>query len=454
MKRFLLLLLATCVLAYTSGTGYAGPKEDYEEAYKIYLAAGASAAAYSGRIGELVNRYLAQDGWQIDHYVQAQGHTGARYLIARKEGIPYYIVAIVGTENKRDIKTDLRVGKVYFAGSNAEEFAANAAKKDIPDTEPKVHRGFNEFIQAGPSAVLQNSQRTPISLPALLTADKSRKLYLTGHSLGGAAATLAGARLLSIGINPDQLEVITFGAPAVGNAAFAAKFGPNLPLTRVVNSGDPVTGVLQTMVGNYQQFGREIKWYPPDTIDDAHRLTSYMDTAIKNYYDKRRQAVEAGMELPAPTIAQQAAYGRVYIVPLQNHLPSDLTTDFWYMQEALQDEYRQTLPDYVTGNSQTLPATWQEEATASGCRWTITSEVSAMRVKHEKNTYYITVTQTVYDVATGTAVDTATFSTGTYNLTPLEAFIHAFKDMSTHQNSWLMKNKAVNEKNTKKWMFR
>ncbi|MEN6565984.1 MAG: hypothetical protein ABFC57_06755, partial [Veillonellales bacterium] len=438
MKRLLLLLLVAGVLVCIPIISFAGPKEDYEQAYKIYLAAGASAAAYSDRLGDLANRYMEQDGWQIDHYIQVQGHTGARYLIARKEGIPYYIVAIVGTENKRDIKTDLNVGKVYFAGSTPAEFAANAAKKDIPDTEPKVHRGFNEFIQAGPSAVLQNSQHTPISLPSLLTADKSRKLYLTGHSLGGAAATLAGARLLSIGISPEQMEIITFGAPAVGNAAFAAKFGPNLPLTRVVNSGDPVTGVLQTMVGSYQQFGREIKWYPPDTIDDAHRLTSYMDAAIKNYYDKRRQAIEAGMELPAPTAAKQTANGRVYIVPLRNNLPSDLTTDFWYMQEALQDEYRQTLPDYVTANSQTVPAAWQEEATASGCRWALTSEVSAIRVKQEKNTYYITVTQTVYDVATGTAVDTATYSTGTYNLTPLEAFIHAFKDMSAHQNSWLM----------------
>jgi hypothetical protein len=70
------------MLVYIPVTGYAGAKEDYEEAYKLYLAAVASAAAYSGRIGERANRYLEQDGWQIDHYVQSQGHTGARYLIA------------------------------------------------------------------------------------------------------------------------------------------------------------------------------------------------------------------------------------------------------------------------------------------------------------------------------------------------------------------------------------
>jgi hypothetical protein len=435
MKHFF-VLLCTLVLLYTPVTGSAGPKEDYEEAYKLYIAVGASVAAYNGRIGELANRYLEQDGWQIDHYVQPQGHIGARFLVAKKKlgnDTPLYVLAIVGTENNGDIKTDLKVDKVYFAGSNAEEFAANAAKKAVPGTEPKVHRGFYEFVQAGPSAIMRNAQHAPLSLTDLLMANNSSKLYITGHSLGGAAATLAGARLISSGIRPEQIEVITFGAPAVGNAAFAAKFEPTLHLTRVVNSGDPVTGVLQTLVGGYKQFGREIKWNPPSTVGDPHNLTGYVDSAIKNYYDKRRLAVQAGMELPTPTVAKQANPGRVYIVPLQNNLPAGLTADFWYMDEALEDEYRQTLPDYVTA---ARPASaWREAAIASGCRWATIAEVSAMRVKQEKNTYYITVSQTVYDVATGAVTDAATFSTGTYNLTPLEAFIHSFKGMSAHLNA-------------------
>ncbi|WP_245823802.1 lipase family protein [Sporomusa malonica] len=417
------------MLAYLPVTGYAGAKEDYEDAYTLYLTAAASAAAYSGRIGELANRYLEQDGWQIDHYVQSQGHTGARYLIAHKEGVPYYLAAIVGTENDRDIETDLKFDKVYFAGSNEEECAVNAAKKDVPGTEPKVHRGFNQFVQAGLSAVLRNPRQVSLSLPDLLLSNQTRKLYLTGHSLGGAAATLAGARLLSVGINPEQLEVITFGAPAVGNAAFAAKFGPSLHLTRVVNSGDVVTGALQTLLGGYRQFGQEIKWRPPDTVDDAHQLIGYIDSAIKNYYDKRRLAVAAGVQLPIPSADKQINHGRVYIAPLGNNLPAGLTEEFSYMQEALQDEYQQTLPDYVTADDQ---ADWRKTASASGCRWAIVSDVSALRVKQEKNIYYITLTQTVYDVTSGTAVTTATFSTATYNLTPLEAFIHTFKGMHAH----------------------
>jgi len=429
LKRILLLCLLTCTLSYLPLTGYAGPKEDYEEAYKIYIAAGASAAAYSDRLGELVNHYLEQDGWKIDHYVQAEGHSGARYLIAQKEGFPYTLVAIVGTENDRDIKTDLKVDKIYFAGSTPEEFIANAAKQDVPATEPKVHRGFNQFVEAGLSAVLLSPQQASISFTDLLQTDQTRKLCLTGHSLGGAAATLAGARLLSGGINPEQLEVITFGAPAVGNAAFANKFSPNLHLTRIVNSGDMVTGALQTFVGGYQQFGQQIKWHAPDTVGDAHQLIAYIDSAMKNYYDKRRLAISAGIELPASSAHKQKNPGRVYIAPLVNNLPNGLTADFWYMQEALQEEYQQALPDCVTAKA---TSDWRKEASAADCRWAIISDVSAMQVKQKKNTYYITLTQTVYDLTNNSVAATATFSTVTDNLTPLEAFIHNFKGVQEH----------------------
>lgn len=212
---------------------------------------------------------MEQDGWQIDHYVQARGHTGACYLVARKEGIPYYILAIVGTENKADIKTDLKVDKVYFAGSNPEEFVANAAKKDITNTEPKVHKGFNEFVQAGPSSVLRNPQQVNLSLPDLLRTDKTRKLFLTGHSLGGAAAT----------------------------------------------------------------------------IRDAHQLTGYMDSALKNYYDKRHLAVAAGIKLPDRTANKQdSQLQRVYVLPLANQLPANFSAEFWYMKEVLQDVYQKNSP--------------------------------------------------------------------------------------------------------------
>ena len=440
MKR-LFLLLNILFMLYTPAIGHAGPKEDYEAAYMLYVAAGASVAAYNDRIGEVATSYLRQDGWKIDHYVQEEGHAGARFLIARKEvtgGKEIYVVAIVGTETAEDIKLNLKTEKVYFAGGNPEEFAANAAKKEVPEAEPKVHRGFEEYLQAGPAAKLRNVAGVSFSLADLFRSKSDYKLILTGHSLGGAAATLAGARLISMGVNPAQIEVITFGAPAVGNAAFAARFEPILNLKRVVIFGDPVTGVLQTLAGGYKQFGREIIWTIPTTIDNPHKLIGYVDVALKNYYDKRHQAIVAGVELPTPKLKKQDNRGQIYIAPLQNTLPDALAKDFWYMSEALSNEYRHIFPDYTIGK-ENLPEGWRKQANFSNYRWVIVPEVSALRLKQEKCLYYITVNQTVYDVATGAIVDMESFSTGTYELTPLEAFIHALKGVNENHEAWLVK---------------
>ena len=146
------------------------------------------------------------------------------------------------------------------------------------------------------------------------------------------------------------------------------------------------------------------------------------------------------MPLSFSPAAKQKNPGRIYITPLQNNLPSDLSAEFWYMQEALQDEYRQSLLDYVIATAP-INSAWREPAMASGCRWAIVADVSATRLKQEKSTYYITLTQTVYDVATGTVAASATFSTATYILPPLEAFIHTFKGLHAHLNEQFTKLK-------------
>lgn len=422
-----------------SGFVQAGAKEDYDQAYKMYIAAGACMAAYSDRYGSLANRYLEQDGWRIEHYQQAYGDVDARFLVAKKhtdDGQDIYVLAIVGTENAKDMKINLKTDKVYFAGSTLEEFEANAQKADIPSAEPKVHRGYHQFVQAGLMAKALDSKGESKLLCELLLADKNRKIYLTGHSLGGAAATLAGARLISMGVMPEQIEVITFGAPAVGNAVFAAQFAGTLNLTRVVIAGDPVTGVLQTLVGGYKQFGREVLWDLPATADQAHRLAEYGDLAIKKYYDQRQRALGSGEITLAIHAKSKTGVPGVYIAPLQNNLPESLAGEFWYMQQALSDQYRSLVPGCVLAEG-TTAAAYRKQAAAAGCKWLIVPEVRGYRIKQEKNVYYITLDQTIYNVSTGNIASTVSFSMGTYNMTPLEAFIHDSRGVITNQISVL-----------------
>jgi hypothetical protein len=65
-------------------------------------------------------------------------------------------------------------------------------------------------------------------------AGRAAPLFVTGHSLGGALATLAGSALRA-------RAVYTFGSPRVGDAAFAATL--QAPLFRVENRRDVVTRV-------------------------------------------------------------------------------------------------------------------------------------------------------------------------------------------------------------------
>lgn len=431
MQRIILILICSFIIYMPAGFG--GAKADYETAYKLYVAAGASAAAYDDRSGELANRYLQQDGWRISHYEQEHGQAGARYLIAHKEmddGRDVYVVAIVGTETKEDLRLNLKVDKIYFAGAAPEEFAANAARKNMPDTEPKVHRGFHEFWQAGTTAKLRSlSDSSLLSLPDLLAENSGYRLILTGHSLGGAAATLAGSALLNMGVNPEQLEVITFGAPAVGNAAFVSHYQQSLRLTRVVIDGDPVTGVLQTIAGGYRQFGREIKWKLPPLLDNPHSLIGYVDLSIKNFYAKRQQAIAAQAIEPTPLSKQKSpSASRFFIAVPNSRMTGAAADDFPYMKTALIDEYAKRLVNYTFAAE---AGDWRAQATAAGCRWAIVPEIIAVRAKQEDNIYRIQFTQTVYDVSSGAVVDIAMYTTSTYNLTPLEAFIHSLRQLTS-----------------------
>lgn len=433
MKQKIMLLMSVVMYLLTV-VGYAGVREEYEEASKLYEAAGACMAAYSDRYGILVNRYLEQDGWKIEHYTQGPGSLDVRFLQAEKRlsnGEHMHVLAIVGTENVKHLKIDLKVDKVYFAGSNLEEFATNAAKGGSA-TDPKVHRGFHEFVQTGLMAKTIDRNGKSKYLTDILLENKDHKVYLVGHSLGGAAATLAGARLISMGVRPEQIKIITFGAPTVGNAAFAAQFEPLLNLTRVVISGDPVTGILQGFGGRYKQFGREIKWNKPVNTDQPHQLTQYADLAIKNYYDKRQRAIEE--EVLQPMTFKSGNEAVYYVAPLTNKLPEALGGEYRYMQQAVWDEYRKILPSYVLSDDVSEDS-WKS-AVAAGCELLVIPEVSAYRLKQERNVYYIALNQTIYDIATERVVQMASFSTGTSKLTPLEAVIHDFRgingDLASH----------------------
>jgi len=124
------------------------------------------------------------------------------------------VLSFRGTEvtEKSDILADLKAGK------------------NIEACGGKVHVGFKEEI---------NKLWPTISK---VLADNPGNLYVTGHSLGAAMATIAASRM------QDRVTaLITFGSPRVGNAEFVKSL--TVDHYRVQNNCDDVTKVPFMLMG-------------------------------------------------------------------------------------------------------------------------------------------------------------------------------------------------------------
>lgn len=118
-----------------------------------------------------------------------------------------------------------------FRGArNVSNFMTGVNVRLMPAYGGNVHQGF---------ARAWATMRDAISTLLDRWQTDHRLLWLTGHSMGGALATLAAADFKGQG-RPVR-EVVTFGAPRVGDAAFAR--GYQVPTIRFVNHHDPVPWV-------------------------------------------------------------------------------------------------------------------------------------------------------------------------------------------------------------------
>jgi triacylglycerol lipase len=133
------------------------------------------------------------------------------YLLKNSDG--EYVLSFRGTEvtEPSDILADLKAGK------------------NIEAIGGKIHVGFKGEI----------NKLWPAIEKAVIDIDS---LYVTGHSLGAAMATIASGRMQS-----KVLALITFGSPRVGNKEFVS----SLTVThyRVQNNCDDVTKVPFRLMG-------------------------------------------------------------------------------------------------------------------------------------------------------------------------------------------------------------
>lgn len=155
------------------------------------------------------------------------------------------VIAFRGTENIRDWMTD---AKIHYV--------------NVPH-HGKVHHGFNDALDSVWPEVIKTLERVHVY---------AQSLWITGHSLGGALAALAAARL-SLDEHKPINGIYTFGQPRVGDRQFSREIDNELKprYFRFVNNNDIVTRI-PTRLGTYNHAG-SVRFF--DSAGTLHDDMSY-----------------------------------------------------------------------------------------------------------------------------------------------------------------------------------
>lgn len=267
--------------------------EGVAAAFEAYLIQESSAASFL--------QFYSGGEFSTNRKTFVQGST--QMVWARHAELPIVVVAFRGTEPNafQDILADAMAWKT--------ELAQHGWTADWG----KVHSGF---MQAFRSISTQVEPRTRLPIDTMLL-DKLKEieggtetactmshpcLWITGHSLGGALATLFASRVLAEmerGRRYKLRGLYTFGSPRVGNAAFKQKFeqlaqAHGVTIARFRNENDIVTRVPKLFYTHLDTLG----FLPPQAgkvlvgMDlDEPLLGSPGDHSMDKYYRKLLQAL-------------------------------------------------------------------------------------------------------------------------------------------------------------------
>jgi len=180
------------------------------------------------------------------------------------------IIAFRGTKSDLDWLADLKIEQELFP------FAMNGGS---------VHSGFLSIYKSCREMIIDSvKQRAP-----------TKKIFITGHSLGGSLATLLAFELASSEIcNPN---IYTFGSPKVGNIKFKEKYDEIVRQSiRFVNLYDVVPLLPPFKVDvkpinihlEYVQVQNAITFaVNKSSISKSHHITTYLEgvNKMKKQYD-------------------------------------------------------------------------------------------------------------------------------------------------------------------------
>jgi hypothetical protein len=143
------------------------------------------------------------------------------------------VIAFKGTENIHDWVTDASSWPTHY-DQNCTISPHNRASSSA--NLGRVHHGFCEYYQSLAAEGLVDAAAQ------LARKHPTFSFLVTGHSLGGATASLAAVDLHErLHIHPDKISLYSFGAPRAGDHLFARRLGASTAgAFRIVHSHDIV----------------------------------------------------------------------------------------------------------------------------------------------------------------------------------------------------------------------
>lgn len=173
-----------------------------EEITDYTLAVSKTAAQLSEDIYEHSSRFDSNSLGKLTDSWTAKGKGSSRVFMGRASSGAIFIV-FRGTNfaDRSQVRSDLKISWI-----------------DEPDDTGQISAGFRQEIDYVYPDIRYELAERLMRQPA--------PIYITGHSLGGALATVCASRLLLLGLQKsDKMYVpsglITFGSPRVGDQVFA-----------------------------------------------------------------------------------------------------------------------------------------------------------------------------------------------------------------------------------------
>jgi len=243
----------------------------YDDPKKIdYFFAECSALAY--KASTVAKREYAKIGFKSHNYYSVEG--AQCHMVWNDDHI---IVAFRGTEPNKfsDISADLEI-----------------TKEKSMSGEGYVHEGFKEEVDKLWKKLQSRFKRT--------IEDGHRTVWICGHSLGAAMATIFASRVEQVFDN--SIKLYTYGSPRCGGKKFINSIS-NIPHKRFVNNNDIVTcvpsrirfkhhGVRQYItsngkvarLSNWSRFKDKVSGFFRDLIKGS--IDWFSDHSIEEYSSK------------------------------------------------------------------------------------------------------------------------------------------------------------------------